>query len=344
MHNESRRSFADTYRAFIGTWTALAALVLLSSPVFVQAATPAERLEAEIARIAAGTKGEVGVAMRRIGSDTTIGYNLRQRFPMASTFKIAVAGATLAMAERNEITLQEMVMVDPLLVVPSDGIDKMARHHPGVMLSVLNLINLALTVSDNTATDVLLSKIGGVDTVNDWLKSIGIKGQRVDSNVAHLLYRAYGVKPGEGSYRQNIQDAARERRATGRKIDVLSVRRRFAADPRDSSTPLAMVDLLEKIQTGAALGAEATHILLDIMDKATSGKNRLAGRLPENTPVAHKTGTLAGMANDAGLVELPDGSKFAIAVFIKLDEGSLAARERIIANISRAAYDYYLYF
>jgi beta-lactamase class A len=65
--------------------------------------------------------------------------------------------------------------------------------------------------------------------------------------------------------------------------------------------------------------------------------------LPRNTEVAHKTGTIGGSANDVGIMALPDGGHVAIAVFVKSSSKDVAARERSIAEIARAVYDFFLF-
>jgi beta-lactamase class A len=70
---------------------------------------------------------------------------------------------------------------------------------------------------------------------------------------------------------------------------------------------------------------------------------RIKGMLPAGTPVAHKTGSLNGTGNDVGVVMLPDGRSFAIAVFVMKDTNGHEARDRIAAEAARAAYDYFLF-
>jgi len=90
--------------------------------------------------------------------------NADEAFPMASTFKIAVAGAVLAKIDAGTISLETLLPVDPARYVESDGIAN-ALIHPGVSLSVHNLLELMLTHSDNTATDVLTATAGGPASV-----------------------------------------------------------------------------------------------------------------------------------------------------------------------------------
>ncbi|CAN5471195.1 class A beta-lactamase [soil metagenome] len=299
------------------------------------------RLRTEFARFAAMTDGSVGVAVRRIGGKDTVMLNGNTLFPMASTYKVAVAGTILALVDKGQLTLDTMLGVDPRLLVPSDGIADMLPH-PGVALSVHNLLELMLTRSDNSATDVLVRQVGGPQAVTVWLRSVGIKDQRVDDNTAQLLYRAMGLEPGPDTFSRNV-DAALESDVSLRERDVRDLPNlAFAADPRDTSTPEAMIDLLEKIAQGRALKPASTHTLIDIMARCKTGEHRLKALLPPGTPIAHKTGSLNGLGNDVGLVTLPDGSSFVIAVFVMKDTKGKAVRDRIMAEAARAAHDYFL--
>jgi beta-lactamase class A len=307
-----------------------------------QAPAAATRLEAAFATLAKQTDGTVGVAVQRIGGGPVYTLNAGQTFPMASTFKIAVAGAVLNRIDKGELKLDTMVTVDPAVWVQSAGITEQMKH-PGVALSVHNLLELMLTRSDNTATDVMVAQAGGPAAVTAWLTKVGVtKGQRVDADTARLIYRALDITPGPGSFKDNIERAFA---ADPSKRDMDQKRTPnipFNNDPRDASTPEAMVQLLAVIQSGKALSASSTKVLIEIMERCITGEKRLKGLLPQGTVVAHKTGTLMSIANDVGIVTMPDGSKFAIAVFVKSDTKGIDTQERVIAEIARTAYDHYL--
>jgi beta-lactamase class A len=318
----------------------------------VRQQTADARLKAEFARFATMSDGSVGVAAQRIRPDGTldphiIALNGDTLFPMASTYKIAVAGTILSQVDRGIVSLDTMLPVNPAIVVPSSGIAEQMPH-PGVTLSVHNLLELMITRSDNTATDVLVAKAGGPQVVNAWLRSIGITGQRVDSNTADLLYRAMGLSPEtlhkDGRKPEQIMNAAIAADAELQERDAKDLPNiAFANDPRDTSTPTAMAQLLIAIRTGKALKPGTTATLLDIMTRCHTGAMRLKGMLPPGTPIAHKTGSLNGTGNDAGIVTLPDGSMMAIAVFVMKDRKGHVSRDRIMAEATRAAFDYYLF-
>jgi beta-lactamase class A len=303
----------------------------------------AARLAAEFARLSAATDGVVGVAVKRVGGPLpAITLNAGTTFPMASTFKIAVAGTVLNRIDRGDLKLDTLVPIESSIIVPSDGIAETILH-PGLSLSIHNLLELMLTRSDNTATDVLVAQAGGPAAVTNWLGKIGVIGQRVDADTAHLMYRSLDIEtPGNGTFAQNTE-AAFKADPSKREMDTKGLpNRSFNADVRDTSTPVAMIDLLEKIEGGKVLSPTSTKVVLEIMARCRTGEKRLKGLLPPGTAIAHKTGTLMSIANDVGLITLPDGGKLAIAVFIKGDTKGTDVEERVIADISRAAYDYYL--
>jgi len=119
---------------------------------------------------------------------------------------------------------------------------------------------------------------------------------------------------------------------------------RYPDDPRDSATPADMARLLVNIHNHALHKEATAELLLDILRRCQTGDARLKGILPEGTVVAHKTGTVGSTTNDVGIITLPDGAgHVAIAVFVKASEAPVAKRERAIAEIARAAHDYFLF-
>jgi beta-lactamase class A len=318
---------------------ALAALAMVSgSPVL--AASPAP-VQAEIGRVSNQIDGVVGVAAWRLdGKGPRILVNADQQFPMASTFKIAVAGTILSQVDKGQLKLGQLVPVDPNMMVESEGLAETFKH-PGVSVSVENLLELMLTVSDNTATDTLEKLAGGPAIVTQWVRSQGVEGLRVDRDTAGLIRDFYGLPPGP-SFPDSL--------AAGLKADPNLEDKgdkpdpRFDNDPRDTATPIAMAELLQRIYTGKALSPSSTALLREIQERNTTGKARIRARLPDGTVVAEKTGTIGGSVNNVGVITLPGGAgKLIVAIFIKKSSRPVEDRERVIADISRALYDYYLF-
>ena len=101
-----------------------------------------------------------------------------------------------------------------------------------------------------------------------------------------------------------------------------------------------MIALLAAIDRGGVLSPESRAVLLDTMTRTSTGKTRIRAGVPEDTLVAHKTGTLAGVTDDVGIIRLPDGRHLAVAFFVTGPEGH-AAHARLIARMTRVLYDGY---
>ena len=258
---------------------------------------------------------------------------------MASTFKIAVAGAVLQKVDAGELTLDHLLEVGPDKMVES-AILAENFIHPGVSLSVHNLLEVMLTLSDNSATDVMVAAAGGPGRVTTWLREQGVAGQRVDRDTAGIIGGYLDFPPARFS--DLLADA---RKNNPRLADILSnPKASFDDDPKDTSTPLAMADLLHRVFRGQALSEKSTAALIAIMERCRTGPGRLRGRLPPGTVVAHKTGTIGGTVNDVGVITLPsDAGQVVIAVFIKKSDAPVEKREAAIADIARSVRDFYLF-
>ena len=317
---------------------ALGAALLIVQPAQAADASPA--LQAELGRIATQADGVVGIAAWRLdGRGPRVLVNADQQFPMASTFKVAVAGKLLSMVDKGQVSLNQQVPVPHAMMVESEGLAATFRHD-GVSVSVKNLLELMLTVSDNTATDVLTQLVGGPAAVTAWVRGQGVEGLRVDRDTAGLLRDYFHIGP--GPFPEALAAAVKANPKLEESGDKPLPE--FDNDPRDTSTPLAMGQLLERIYAGKALSPASTSLLNEIMERNTTGKARIRGRLPQDTVVAEKTGTIGGSLNNVGVVTLPgNAGKVVLAVFVKKSNKPFEDRERVIADLSRAIYDYYLF-
>ena len=123
-------------------------MALLASPILAASSDSGSAVQTEIQRITIAAAGEVGVAAWRLdGRGPRVLLNADEAFPMASTFKIAVAGAVLAKIDAGTLRLETLLPVDSMRYVESDVIAN-SLIHPGVSLSVHNLLELMLTHSE----------------------------------------------------------------------------------------------------------------------------------------------------------------------------------------------------
>lgn len=326
----------------------LACLLLATLPLdgAAQPFTPQDdpslpRLLAEVERIAASGDGTVGVAAVELESGRAVHLNGDVPFPMASTYKVPIAVQLLTRVERGELRLEEQAELTPEDLHPGSGTLTRLFDDPGVALSLTNLLELMLLISDNSATDLVLQAAGGPAAVTARMRELGVEGLRVDRPTSVLIGDFSGVSvPEDGRISQErFRELSREVTPERRR----EARRAFATDPRDTATPAAMARLLQLVWQRRALGEESTALLLDAMSRVETGEGRIRGMLPPRVGVAHKTGTIGGTTNDVGYLELPDGGRVALVVFVKDSERPVPERERVIAQIARAVYDYFAF-
>lgn len=301
------------------------------------------RLERELARLVKVTDGTVGVAAIHLETGRRVTLNNGERYPMASTFKVAVAVQLLTLVDEGKLRLDQMVELKTSDLSPGSGTLSDLFNKPGLALSVRNLMELMLLISDNSATDVCLRLAGGGAAVTARMRALGIEGINVNRSTRELIADWLGIQnlPPQSEHTQEGYSAL-ARAVTPEQGKEANTR--FNADPRDTSTPEGMARLLERIWKKDCLKPESAALLYDIMRRCRTGEARLKGLLPRGTEVAHKTGSIGGTANDVGILTLPDNAgHVAIAVFVKAATKDVAERERAIAEVARAVHDYFLF-
>jgi beta-lactamase class A len=301
-------------------------------------------LQREIERLANLSGGVMGLAALHLESGRSVYLNRGVSFPMASSYKVPMSVELLTRVDRGERSLDEMIHLIPADIHPGSGTLSQLYQVPGIALSLRNLMELMLLISDNSATDVVLREAGGGEAVTARMRALGIEGIRVDRPTSLLIGDFLGVRelPEDGNvsleeFRRLSEEVSPEEREEAAKG--------FDTDPRDTSTPEAMARLLEMIWRGEALNRGSSDLLLDIMRRSTTGQERIKGILPPGTEVSHKTGTIGGTTNDVGIMYLPDDAGHVVlVVFVKESTRPVPERERAIAQVSRAVYDYFLFF
>lgn len=327
----------------------LGVIVLIAMPAALVQESPAQqdpglaRLEREITRLATLAGGRVGVGAVHLPTGRTLYLNGDERFPMASSYKVPIAVQLLTRVERREVRLDTMIALQPSDLHPGSGTLTELFDDPGVILSLRNLIELMLLISDNSATDLVLRTAGGPGAVTARMSALGLDGIRVDRPTMALIADWIGVRrlPPESELTPaGFRDLARDVPDSVR----AQAAQAFNTDPRDTATPRAMSTLLARLWRREILKDSSTVLLLDIMRRSTTGAGRIKGMLRPDVEVAHKTGTIGGTTNDVGIMTLPDDAgDVAVAIFVKESELDVEERERAIAHIARAVYDYFAF-
>jgi beta-lactamase class A len=284
-----------------------AAALTLLLPLLASAQTA---LRKQIEAIAAGAQGKVSVACSLPGVALDCDLNPHARPPMQSVFKFPLALAALHLVEQGRLSLDQ-----PIRFRASDRIlprtySALQAKYPEAEVDVplRELLRLAVSLSDNTAADVVLRIVGGPAEVDRTIRKLGVAGFHLEDNEAAL-------------------------------------HRDPTAQYRNWCEPAAAVELLRRVSDNPPLAPERTKLLLDWLEESPTGPRRIKGLLPAGTVVMHKTGSsgtergVAPATNDIGLIALPGGRRLAIAIFVTDSAAGEATRDSVIARIARAAYD-----
>jgi beta-lactamase class A len=272
----------------------------------------------QISHIAQVSKGEVGVAAIDLRTGSRVEFNANEAVSLASTFKVPLAAYAMHLAEQGKLSLTE-----PIHVKREDMLEPGVLYdhfrHAGTMISILNAIELSVSISDNSATDVVFRSVGGPASTNAWLRQRG----HPHINVGTKILKDRFAGPDSSKPPSLLVDTS-----------VLL-----------SPTPLAMVNFLADLHQGRIINARNTTLLMDIMSRTVG--ERISAQLPPGVKVLHKTGTIIGShatVNDIGYMQMPDGGWVAIAVYIKQSPLTVShsTRDKVIGSISRSIYDYFV--
>lgn len=196
-----------------------------------------------------------------------------------------------------------------------------------VELSLRDLAYFAMSVSDNSAADLLLDRVG-LDTVRLLAKELGLDRTRIVGGPRDLLESMLA----EVGARDEREFAVRYPALPDERKRQLAV-----LDPRHTtaSTPREITRLLQLVWTDTAGPPEACALVRDLMSRQVF-RHRLVSGFPDDVAVAAKTGTLPGLHMEAGVARYPDGACYAIAVFARTHDLT-ASRATVDAAIGRAA-------
>lgn len=303
----------------------------------VTAATPLAKLElkrdaaleAEIARIAEAAKGKVGVAAVAIDSGDAALVNADGHYPMQSVYKLPIAMAVVEQAMLGKLNLDTNVRVTKDDMVREGMRSPLRDMAPdGGEYSLRDLIRFALVESDGTASDVLMRAAGGAGEVQAYLTQLGIADIKVVNTEKEL----------GGDWQSQYANYAAPSAAVELLRFIDPCLNAALDDPKTCRIPGPPV-----ARRASAMLDE--KLIFTSMAESNPGARRLKGMLPKGTVVAHKTGTggtqngITGATNDIGIVTLPNGKHFAIAVFVSDSPADEATREAVIARIAKAVWD-----
>jgi beta-lactamase class A len=276
-------------RTFLGT------AALVGIPGMARAAP---RFEDELKRLEAASGGRLGVALVDSRGARPRGRRGDERFPMCSTFKVLASAALLHRVDAGQDKLDRRVTYTTANLVPYSPV---TEKHTRDGLTLAQLCEAAITLSDNTAGNLLLASIGGPAGLTAFAASLGDRTTRLDRTEPTLNEALPG-------------------------------------DVRDTTTPNAMAETLSKLTTGSALSAVSRARLAAWMAASKTGDARLRAGLPRGWPVGDKTGTgNRGTANDIAVIWPPGRPPVILTTYLTGASGDGSANDAVIASVARAA-------
>lgn len=321
-----------------GAWNAAVPAEPSSSHPVADMRTPPETLRREISRLATLVNGPVAISVRDLEEGWSVRAGTDAALPQQSVSKLWVAFTVYAMVDRGVLRLS-----DPVTVTRGD---LTLFHQPiaalvgpaGYQTTVRGLLVRALTQSDNTANDRLLTLVGGPAAVRRALAGAGIGGIAFGPGERLLQSGTAGVPWRDGDTSSTFE---RLRAALSPRLRTAAYRRYVAAPP-DGARADAITKALGVIRAGRALTRSSAIDLLGIMSRTRTGHARLRAGVPTGWIVAHKTGTgqtYAGRTagfNDVGILLSPDRHAYAVAVMIGDSSSGARAGQHLIAGVARA--------
>ncbi|HSX76726.1 MAG TPA: BKC/GPC family carbapenem-hydrolyzing class A beta-lactamase [Shinella sp.] len=246
--------------------------------------------------------GRIGVAILNLATGARLGHRTEERFLMCSTFKALLAGHILARVDRGEETLDRRIVVKKADLV--DWSPVVEKRVGGEGISIAELCEATITLSDNAAANLLLAASGGPKAVTAFLRGLGDAVTRLDRTEPTLNYHE------------------------------------APDDERDTTTPTAMVETLRRLLFTEVLSARSKAQLAAWLVMNKTGDARLRAGFPAGWMTGDKTGTngdKAGNANDVAVAWSPDRGAVIVAAFCEIPGISGDARNAVIAEIGRIA-------
>lgn len=255
-----------------------------------------------VARLAALHRrhgGRLGVAILDTGSGRRADCRGDERFLMCSTFKVLAVAAVLARVDRDDERLDRRIAFGPEVLLDYAPVTRLHTGAPG--LTVEELCAATLTVSDNTAANLLLDALGGPQAVTAFVGGLGDTVTRLDRTEPELNV----TRPG---------------------------------DLRDTTTPRAMLDTLRHLLLGEALGAASRARLLGWMRGCLTGTDKLRAGLPAGWSAGDKTGSGAqGETNDIAILFPPDRPPLLVTAYYAAPAIDARQRSAVLAEVGRIA-------
>lgn len=269
-----------------------------------------EKLRKDLLNLISSFRGRVGFSARVLESGDFLEIHGKDRYPMQSTYKFPIALYVLHEVDQGKWKMDQKIKIRPEEIL-KNLYGKVKEILPnGGEMKVSDLISYMIMESDNTACDILIDRMGGCKTINEWVHSWGIQGIQIKTN-------------------ERIQQSDNKNQY------------------QNWANPGAFISLLKILSEGKLLSKVNSEFLLNLMAKTMTGPKRIRAGLPPGTYLAHKTGSsgtdqgLTFATNDVGIIKLPNGNHLLISILVSDSSESIEEIEGIMAQITRITWEFY---
>ncbi|EPC02648.1 hypothetical protein L861_09905 [Litchfieldella anticariensis FP35 = DSM 16096] len=288
----TRRKFA----ALVGSM--LASSVIAKPGIVFAADATKDELSRKLTEIEERLRARMGIAILDTETQRQWTQRADERFPMCSTFKLLASAAVLTRVDAGQEDLNRRIRFEASDVVTYSPVTEHRVGGEGMTLA--ELCEAALTMSDNTAGNILLESLGGPSGVTEFARSLGDSMTRLDR------------------WETELNEA-------------------IPGDPRDTTTPAAMTANLRSLILGDRLSQTSRDQLTTWLVSNKTGDARLRAGLPTNWRIGDKTGGGEyGTTNDVAVIWPPSRKPLIVSVYITETEASFDDRNAAIADVGRA--------
>ena len=272
-----------------------------------------DSLRQKIQQIVLTKNAVTGVSIIGANGIDTLSINGDLHFPLQSVFKFHIALAVLSQIDKGKLSLDQKIKIEKKDLLPNLYSPIRDEYPNGATLTISKILEYTVSQSDNVGCDLLLRLVGGPPAVENYFKKNNFKDVSIKIN-------------------EEAQQAD------------------WDLQFQNWTTPKAATEVLSGFYYNktSLLSQNSYDFIWKVMKGTETGKDRLKGQLPKNTIVAHKTGSsgtnkkgLTAAVNDMGIVFLPNGQYFFISVFVTNSKEDAETNEKIIADISKATWDYF---
>jgi beta-lactamase class A len=277
-----------------------------------QQTTPINRLQANIERITRSVNAKWGIYIKCIETGEEIAVNADETMDTMSVIKIPLMAEVFRQIEAGKFSLTDRVILKETEKRPGTGVIR--SLDAGASLTIKDLITLMIIVSDNTATDMLFEKVGGIEPVNKLMQGYGLSTIKA-TGPTDTWFKAINAEPDRWKFHTE------------------------GKTPFGLSSSRDMGKLLEKIYKGEAVSKKSDDQMLGIMRGQV-----YSSRLPKYVTgfrVPHKTGDfLPYIGNDVGILESAN-RHVVISVFTARHNGIGANMEDAIGRIAEQVANFF---